>query len=217
MAQLTPLWFGDLLAAVVLATAVYCASRIVYAKLRGRSTHDDADGLHVLMGVAMAGMLTTHLAGLTPVRGPVHIAWVTVFAACTAWFGYRVVRQRGQAPEHGSGTLVHLLGSAAMLYMLAVAGSGGGAMAVSSMSGTSDGGSARLPELGILLAVLATGAAVLILDRITSAVTTVSVVSASAPVSAAPVSRRVLAPRAAEGCHLAMCVITAYMLIAMFV
>lgn len=215
MAQLTPLWLGDLLAAVVLATAVYCASRIVYAKLRGRSTHDDADGLHVLMGVAMAGMLTTHLADLAPVRGPVHVAWVTVFAACTAWFGYRAVRQRGQAPEHGSGTLVHLLGSAAMLYMLAVAASGG-AMAVSSMSGTSGGSSARLPEFGIVLAVLATGAAVLILDRITSAVTTVSVVSVSAPVSADPVSRRVLAPRAAEGCHLAMCVITAYMLVAMF-
>lgn len=215
MAQLTPLWLGDLLAAVVLATAVYCASRIVYAKLRGRSTHDDADGLHVLMGVAMAGMLTTHLADLTPVRGPVHVAWVTVFAACTAWFGYRAVRQPGQAPEHGSGTLVHLLGSAAMLYMLAVAASGG-ATAVSSMSGTSGGGSARLPEFGIVLAVLATGAAVLILDRITSAVTTVSVVSVSAPVSADPVSRRVLAPRAAEGCHLAMCVITAYMLVAMF-
>ena len=215
MAQLTPLWLGDLLAAVVLATAVYCASRIVYAKLRGRSTHDDADGLHVLMGVAMAGMLTTHLADLAPVRGPVHVAWVTVFAACTAWFGYRAVRQRGQAPEHGSGTLVHLLGSAAMLYMLAVAASGG-ATAVSSMSGTSGASSTRLPEFGIVLAVLATGAAVLILDRITSAVTTVSVVSVSAPVSADPVSRRVLAPRAAEGCHLAMCVITAYMLVAMF-
>jgi hypothetical protein len=136
MTQLTPLWLGDLLAAVVLATAVYCASRIVYAKVRGRSTHDDADGLHVLMGVAMAGMLTKHLADLTPVRGPVHVAWVTVFAACTAWFGYRAVRQqRGQAPaDHGSGTLVHLLGSAAMLYMLAVAASGG-AMAGAAMSG----------------------------------------------------------------------------------
>jgi len=211
MAQLTPLWLGDLLAAVVIATAVYCASRIVYAKVRHRATHDDADGLHVLMGVAMAGMLTTHLADLTPVRGTVHAAWVAVFAACTVWFGYRAVRQRGQAPEHGSGTIVHLLGSAAMLYMLAVAASGG-AMAGSSMSGTSGAGSARLPELGILLAVLATGAAVLILDRITS---TVSVATVTAPATVS-VSRRVLAPRAAEGCHLAMCVITAYMLIAMF-
>ena len=31
MAQLTPLWLGDLLAAVVIATAVYCGGRIVYA------------------------------------------------------------------------------------------------------------------------------------------------------------------------------------------
>jgi len=205
MAQLTPLWLGDLLAAVVIATAVYCGARIVYAKVRNRATHDDADGLHLLMGVAMAGMLTTHLADLTPVRGTVHAVWVTVFALCTAWFGYRGVRQRGQAPEHGSGPIVHLVGSAAMLYMLAVATSGG-AMAGAAMSGAS-GGSARLPELGILLAVLATGAAVLILDRITVTV----------PAStAAPVARRILAPRAAEGCHLAMCVIMAYMLIAMF-
>jgi Domain of unknown function (DUF5134) len=192
MAQLTPLWLGDLLAAVVIATAVYCGARIVYAKVRNRATHDDVDGLHVLMGVAMAGMLTTHLADLTPVRGTVHAVWVTVFALCTVWFGYRVMRQRG------SGTLVHLVGSAAMLYMLAVATSGG------AMAGT-----ARLPELGMLLAVLATGAAVLILDRIT-----VTVTVASGP--AGPVAGRVLAPRAAAGCHLAMCVIMAYMLIAMF-
>ena len=207
MAQLTPLWLGDLLAAVVIATAVYCGGRIVYAKVRNRATHDDVDGLHLLMGVAMAGMLTAHLADLTPVRGMVHAAWVTVFALCTVWFGYRALRQRGQTSADGSGALVHLVGSAAMLYMLAVATSGG-AMAGAAMSGAS-GGAARLPELGILLAVLATGAAVLIVDRSTVTVTA----STAAPVA---VARRILAPRAAEGCHLAMCVIMAYMLIAMF-
>jgi Domain of unknown function (DUF5134) len=222
MAQLTPLWLGDLLAAVVIATAVYCGARIVYAKVRNRATHDDVDALHVLMGVAMAGMLTAHLADLAPVRGTVHAAWVTVFALCTAWFGYRAVRQRGQTPEHGSGPAVHLVGSAAMLYMLAVATSGG-AMAGAAMSGASDG-AARLPELGILLAVLATGAAVLILDRITVAAPSPVAVPAVAGVPAmaaaaapaGPAARRILAPRAAEGCHLAMCVIMAYMLIAMF-
>jgi Domain of unknown function (DUF5134) len=206
MAQLTPLWLGDLLAAVVIATAVYCGARIVYAKVRNRATHDDVDGLHLLMGVAMGGMLTAHLADLTPVRGTVHAVWVTVFACCTVWFGYRALRQRGQTSAHGSNTLVHLVGSAAMLYMLAVAGSGG-ATAGAAMSGTS-GGAARLPELGILLAVLTAGAAVLILDRGTATVTSSTVAS--------PVTRRILAPRAAQGCHLAMCVIMAYMLIAMF-
>jgi hypothetical protein len=221
MAQPTPLWLGDLLAAVVIATAVYCGARIVYAKVRDRATHDDVDGLHVLMGVAMAGMLTAHLADLTPVRGTVHAAWVAVFALCTAWFGYRVLalRRRGRAAEHGGGPLVHLVGSAAMLYMLAVATSGG-AMAGAAMSAGS-GGAARLPELGILLAVLTAGAAVLILDRITVTATVSAAVAgagvpATAPSPPEPAARRFLAPRAAEGCHLAMCVIMAYMLIAMF-
>jgi hypothetical protein len=79
------------------------------------------------------------------------------------------------------------------------------------------GGAVRLPEVGVVLALLATGAAVLILDKLAS---TGIVVSVGAPVSAgvpaAPAIRRVLAPRVEECCHLAMCVTTAYMLLAMF-
>jgi hypothetical protein len=225
MARLTPLWLGDLLAAVMIATAVYCASRILYAKVRGRATHRDVDGLHVLMGIAMAGMLSTHLSGLTPVRGAVHAVWVTVFALSTAWFAYRAVRHRGQeASAHESGALIHVVGSAAMLYMLAVAGSDGAMSAGLSAPGmgTSDD-AARLPEVGVLLAVLATGAAVLVLDRLASAGIVISVGSpVAAAVPAVPVAdsepkiRRLRAPRVEECCHLAMCVTTAYMLLAMF-
>jgi len=215
MAGLTPLWLGDILAAVMIATAVYCAARILYARVRDRATHRDVDGLHVLMGVAMAGMLTTHLADLTPSRGTVHAVWMTVFALGTAWFGYRAVRQRGQqVMNHQSGAFVHVVGSAAMLYMLAVAGSGGGMLGLS--MGPS-GDSTRLPEVGVLLAVLATGAAVVVLDRLAYA-STGTVVAAGGPAAlvAQPAARRILAPRVAECCHLAMCVTTAYMLLAMF-
>jgi hypothetical protein len=218
MTGVTPLWLGDLFAVVMIATAVYCASRILYARVRDRATHHDVDGLHVLMGVAMAGMLTTHLADLTPLRGAVHAMWVTVFAFGTAWFGYRAVRDRGRdrASAHESGASVHLLGSAAMLYMLAAARSSG---AMAGMSATGD--AVRLPGVGLILAVLATGAAVLILDRLGS---TSTVAPASAPAAegaptaafAEPDPRRILAPRAAEACHLAMCLTTAYMLLAMF-
>ena len=243
MPRLTPLWLGDLLAAVMIATAVYCAGRLGYARARNLTTHRDVDGLHVLMGVAMAGMLSTHLASLAPVRGALHALWLMVFAASTAWFGYRAVasrtaRGRGQLACGESGPLIHVFGSAAMLYMFAAAGSGG-AMAAMSGTGTSgtsavSGVSVRLPEVGVLLAVLATGAAVVVLDRLASTVaaSTVTVNASTGTVGAAtaavpagiaaaslrtePVTRRILAPRAAECCHLAMCVTTAYMLIAMF-
>jgi hypothetical protein len=213
MARLTPLWLGDLLAAVMIATAVYCASRILYARARGRATHRDVDGLHFLMGIAMAGMLSTHLSDLTPVHGTVHSVWVTVFALSTVWFAYRVVRDRSQeAPTHGSGALIHVVGSAAMLYMLAVAGSDGSMSAgLSGSAMGASGGAARLPEVGVVLALLATAAAVLVLDRLASMGIVVSVGA-----QVAPVIRRVLAPRVEECCHLAMCVTTAYMLLAMF-
>ena len=240
MPRLTPLWLGDLLAAVMIATAVYCAGRLGYARARNLTTHRDVDGLHVLMGVAMAGMLSTHLASLAPVRGALHALWLTFFALSTAWFGYRAVasrtaRGRGQLACGESGPLIHVFGSAAMLYMFAAAGSGG-AMSGTGTSATSavSGVSVRLPEVGVLLAVLATGAAVVVLDRLASTVAAstvtvnastgaVGVATAAVPAGIAaaslrtePVTRRILAPRAAECCHLAMCVTTAYMLIAMF-
>ena len=248
MSRLTPLWLGDLLAAVMIATAAYCVGRLVYARARNLTTHRDVDGLHVLMGVAMAGMLSTHLASLAPVRGALHAVWLMVFAGSTAWFGYRAVtfrtaRGRGRLSCGESGPLIHVFGSAAMLYMFAAAGSGG-VMTAMSGSGTAStssaaaasGGPVRLPEVGVLLAVLATGAAVVVLDRLATTVTAATgtataatAATASVSVQAAvpvgfpaaslrtePVTRRILAPRAAECCHLAMCVTTAYMLIARF-
>jgi hypothetical protein len=239
MPRLTPLWLGDLLAAVMIATAVYCVGRIAYARVRNRSTYRDADGLHVLMGVAMAGMLSTHLAALAPLSGALHTIWLTVFALGTAWFGYRAVTYRAVASRPvanratrdqsrvacgESGPLIHVFGSAAMLYMFAAAGSGGAMAGMPIPGSDTSSGSVRLPEVGVLLAVLATGAAVLVLDRLaaTAAAGTgtiagpVAVGLPAASLGARPVTRRILAPRAAECCHLVMCVTTAYMLIAMF-
>jgi Domain of unknown function (DUF5134) len=46
-------------------------------------TEPAADGLHVLMGVAMAGMLQPQL---TPVPGTI---WRAVFAVAGAWFAWQ--------------------------------------------------------------------------------------------------------------------------------
>jgi hypothetical protein len=47
-----PGWLADALAAVMLATAVSCVSRLVAARRSRRPTEYDVDGAHVLMVVA---------------------------------------------------------------------------------------------------------------------------------------------------------------------
>ena len=77
--------------------AVYCAGRLAVSRVRGRDTELDTDGLHVLMGVAMAGMLEP---GLSPVPGTV---WRAVFAAAAAWFAWQAIRARRPAGQGARG------------------------------------------------------------------------------------------------------------------
>jgi hypothetical protein len=88
-----PSWAAGLLAAVMIVTAVYCATRLAAAWRWRRPTEYDADGAHVFMGVAMAGMLVPRL-DLFP-----HGGWEVIFGAAAAWFGWRAARahagQRG--------------------------------------------------------------------------------------------------------------------------
>src|SRR5690349_1512797 len=50
-----PSWLAVPLAVVMIATAIYCAGRLAAACLWRRSTEIEADSVHVVMGVAMAG------------------------------------------------------------------------------------------------------------------------------------------------------------------
>ena len=109
-----PAWLTDIFAAVMITVAAYCASRLVVARWWRRPTDVDSDGVHVVMGVAMAGMLVTGLR-----FRPVGI-WEAVFAAAAAWFAWRFVRVRRGAPlsqwrcpQPGP----HLVECGAMLYM----------------------------------------------------------------------------------------------------
>lgn len=76
-----PSWLADTFAATMLVVAGYCASRLVISRLWRRQTELDGDGIHVVMGVAMAGML---VARLNPLPAPV---WEAGFAVTAAWFG----------------------------------------------------------------------------------------------------------------------------------
>ena len=83
--MISPAWLGYVLAAVVIAVALFSAARLVAARGRRRRCQVDADGVHVVMGVAMAGML---VPGLAVLPEPV---WAVIFAAGAGWFGWRAI------------------------------------------------------------------------------------------------------------------------------
>ncbi|HEX5292453.1 MAG TPA: DUF5134 domain-containing protein [Streptosporangiaceae bacterium] len=85
----SPGWLADILAAVVLVVALFSSGRLIAARGRRRRGEADADGMHVVMGVAMAGMFVPRLATLPDA------AWGVVFGLGAVWFAGRAWRDRG--------------------------------------------------------------------------------------------------------------------------
>ena len=122
-----PAWILDIFAAVMLVVAAVSAARLVAARpWRPGGVVLDTDVAHLLMAIAMAGMLVGSLRTLPDG------AWEVVFGVLTAWFGYRVVRDArasGVRALAGGHCAPHLVHSAAMLYMfvaLTAPAAGGG-------------------------------------------------------------------------------------------
>jgi hypothetical protein len=115
MGLTAPAWLLGSFAVVVLAVAGYSAVLLAAAAWRRRETELDSDVVHLLMGVAMAGMLVPALAAVpTP-------AWTTAFTASAAWFAWqeiRVRRGRDAGRWRCPRPLPHLAESLAMVYML---------------------------------------------------------------------------------------------------
>jgi hypothetical protein len=154
-------WLADSFAALMLLTSAYCLCRLGVSWRHRRPTDHQVDGVHVLMGVAMAGMLVPSLrffwAG----------GWEIVFGAGALLFGWRMMSDR-RAKIHSGHHLQHVLACVAMVYMLAAAtaavksASGGSAM------GGMGGGPAHFDTLALVLALALFGYVVWTLDRITS-------------------------------------------------
>jgi hypothetical protein len=167
-----PSWLAGTVAVVMVATAVYCVSRLAAAWRWQRPTEYDADGVHVLMGVAMAGMLVPRL---NPLAGTGWTAGgAVVFGAAVAWFGGRAVRAylRYQGHQAGRQAVVHhgqhLLASGAMLYMFLALSAGRAEPAGPGMSAAGSAAAARLPTLALVLAVALVGYVIWTTDRLTS-------------------------------------------------
>jgi Domain of unknown function (DUF5134) len=236
-----PSWLAGILAVTMLATAAYCASRLVIARAHRRPDERDVDAVHTVMGVAMAGMLVSWLNPL-PDR-----VWAVMFGAATGWFGWQAWRGRrsGPAPAAGLGAaarsphrhhLPHLVMCGAMVYML-VAAQAGKPGAGMTMGGA--GAAGRFPLLALVLALFMVGYVMWQADRLPALARAaterpdfpvpVTTFALSAAADARPASQpaattpdrpaspapRVLSHRLAACCQIAMAVTMGYMLILM--
>jgi hypothetical protein len=175
-----PAWLSDIFAAASLAVAVYCAARLAASRRWRRPTELDTDGAHVVMGMAMAGML---VSGLRTFPSTV---WEIVFAAGAAWFGYGLLAARRGAPAtpwRSAHPLPHLIECGAMVFMFAVVPASVAVKAVSAggMGGmTMTATESRLSFLSLILALYLFGYAVWLGDRITLRATAPALVPAAA-------------------------------------
>jgi hypothetical protein len=167
-----PSWLADILAVIMIATAAYCASRLIIARAQRRAHERDVDLVHTVMGVAMAGML---VSWLNPLPDGV---WAVMFGAGTGWFGWRAWQARQARPGRQGRTDVtgtaqsphrhhvpHLVMCGAMVYMLLAAG----ALASAGHPGVAMAGppaAGRFPLLALVLAVFMVGYVMWQADRL---------------------------------------------------
>ena len=219
----SPAWLTAIFAAASLAVAVYCAGRLVVARRGHRPTELDTDGAHVIMGVAMAGMLVSGLRTLPST------IWEVVFAAAAVWFGYRMLQARRGAqssPWRSSHPLPHLVECAAMVFMFLILPAAAGA-ATSSMSMTMTATESRFSFLTLPLAVYLFGYVVWLGDRVTLHAPALALATAPASAESGPrpgygsgspspePAHPYLAPRCAAICKITMGITMGYMLILM--
>ncbi len=164
-----PSWLTGAFAAVMIAIALYSAGRLAASRLRRRETEFDADAVHVVMGVAMAGMLVPRLSPLPD------STWQAVFGTAAAWFAWQAIRTRrrtARAAWRCGHPVPHLVECVAMIYMLLpTAGSPppgrGAGMPMAGMGG-SPGAAGTFPALAAVLALFMVGYVVWAADQLTA-------------------------------------------------
>jgi len=219
-----PAWLTGSFAALMLTVATYCAGRLAVTRRWQRPTELDTDAGHVLMGLAMAGLLVARLR-IMPAA-----TWEAVFAAGTAWFAWQLVKSRRRTAPASWRCLhpaPHLVECAAMLYMFSAA-TPLTARAAAGMAGPAP---SRFSVLALLMALFMVAYVVRVADRLplrSPALAPAPAISAPAPLAVpapadapalvghlATPARPFLAPRCAALCKIAMGLTMAYMLVLM--
>jgi hypothetical protein len=209
---------------LMIVMAVYCAGRLAVSRLRGRDTEVVTDGLHVVMGVAMAGMFEPRL---TPIPGA---TWRAVFAVAAAWFAWQAIRAGRRASARSAHPAAHAVECAAMVYMVLPVGSWpSGRMPGMTMPGMSQGATVGNPALTLVLALFMLGYVLWAIDRL-AVLSRATAAAMPRPAAAGtpgppipgttadprrPPGRTALAPRLAACYKIAMAITMGYMLILM--
>jgi hypothetical protein len=219
-----PAWLAETFTGIMLVTAMYCASRLVISRTRRRPTDRDVDLVHVVMAVAMAGMLGPRISPLwslwtgTLWTGTLWSgAWAVVFGASAAWFAWRMgqaYRLTGTLSPPGRHHLPHLIMCGAMVYLLLAGGRPGAAGAMGGLAA----GAGRFPVVALLLAQFMVGYAIWTVDRLPAlAPVRARAGPPGAAVRAAPVGGQPghvpLSPRLAACCNVAMGTVLGYLLV----
>jgi hypothetical protein len=201
-----PGWLTAMFAVAMLVVAGYCAARLAAARWWRRPAELDADGVHLVMGVAMAGMLAS---GLRVLPAPV---WEAVFGAAAAWFAGQAARgRRGvrPGPWRCPQPVPHLVECGAMVYMLL-------ALPAAPLHGTTAGtagmAGTRLSPPALALALFMLGYVAWAGDRLMAPG---RLAAAGSTADRGSGYRPVLAPRGAGLYKIAMGVTMGYMLIVM--
>ena len=119
-----PAWLSGLFALLMVASAIFHAARLV-AACRARCRHPyDLDLAHLVMSAAMAAML------VLPFGAGQATTWSLLVAGPAAWFAVRTLGvARGGGVRALGQPARQLVMTAAMLFMLVVAGGSGAATA----------------------------------------------------------------------------------------
>ena len=161
---MTPAWVLDILAALMLVVVAVSAVRLGLARpWRKGGVVTDTDVSHLLMGIAMAGMLVSGLATLP------NGAWEVIFALLTVWFGCRVAadaRRSGARALAGGHCAPHLVHSAAMLYMFLALATAPGGPGMGAMGGGSAAQTLKYPTLAFVFALILVGYAIWDIDQL---------------------------------------------------
>jgi len=157
-----PPWLADVLAAAMILTAGYAASRLAISRVLRVAAEADTDGLHALMGTAMAGMFLPQLR-LLPSG-----VWAMAFGMAAVWFAGSALHIR-RAPARWwqcRFPVPHLMECMAMLYMLLAlpAAQRSAGMTMPGM-GSSPGASVGFPALALVLALFMLGYLLWTTDR----------------------------------------------------
>jgi Domain of unknown function (DUF5134) len=228
----TPTWILEILAAVMIIVAEISAGQLAAARAWTRRGGTDA-GIavsHLLMGIAMAGILVPALSVLPSA------AWEAVFAVLTFWFAWclwRESRGRGAATVARGDYPPYLVHSAAMLYVFATLGPSGESSGMSmagmgAMSGMAASGG--MPTLALIFALLLIAFTVHDLDRpagvdgyfhvvgrrYVPGGPALAVAGSGSASGAVPVAERLLlSPAVVKGCQVLIGVTMAFILIVM--